>query len=121
MKKSDVLDRWTILRMKARLDESAAKELSDYEKEVNEMIRGQEAYNPEYADLISAMLTLMEHNAKIWVLESAIRSGASMPLEEVGRRALQIRDENKGRVAAKCQIDAYFGEIADRKVDHASQ
>ena len=63
----------------------------------------------------------MESNAKIWMLEGDIRKGKKMPLEEVGRRAILIRDHNKDRVAAKEQIDLMFGHTPDVKVDHASE
>jgi hypothetical protein len=43
-----------------------------------------------------------------------------MPLEEVGKRALEIRDHNKLRIAAKREIDIFYGHAPDVKVEHAS-
>ena len=62
-------------------------------------------------------------NLKIWHLESAIREGQEegLGLEEVGRRALQIRDLNKERIALKNALNEPTGEIfKDAKVNHVS-
>jgi hypothetical protein len=115
MKQSDVMDRWTILLMKARVDQSAKAELEEYQREGNDIFSG-----TEWRQLLPWIMQLMEANAKIWVLESAIRNGKDMPAEEVGRRAIEIREYNKLRVAAKHSIDAWFGQSPDVKVDHAS-
>lgn len=119
MKKSDLLDRWTILLMKARLDASAKLELENCD---------QEAHNAVEKVGLHSLMQLMEANAKIWALEASIRqeykddsqSSSKLSLEEVGRRALQIREYNKLRIEAKTLIDASFGETPDKKVDHAS-
>lgn len=64
---------------------------------------------------------LYKENGLIWDLESDIRRGkeAELGLEEVGRRAIQIRDHNKNRIAIKNKINVnWFKEV---KVNHASQ
>lgn len=63
-------------------------------------------------------------NLKIWHLESAIRSGkeGKMLLDEVGRRALQIRDLNAERIALKSALNEIQGSsVKEIKVDHASE
>lgn len=105
----DVADKWTILRMKVRLSEESREEFEAYEAEFDRF-----KYPPDIlADLIEA-------NSKIWVLESEIRNGRDLPLEEVGRRALMIRDFNKLRIEAKNRINEIFGEYKEYKVNHAS-
>ena len=62
-------------------------------------------------------------NNKIWHLENEIRhmKELRLPLNEIGRRALMIRDLNKERVAYKNAIDDISEEFfGDLKVDHAS-
>lgn len=139
MKVSEVLDRWTILRMKARYDENAKKELALYDAEVIALISSdlasvQKGSAPRACShtFWSIILDLMEANAKTWENEAAIRKEYSndpaagkknveQDLEEVGRRALAIRGFNKLRVEAKTKIDKLFGELPDLKVNHASQ
>ena len=81
-------------------------------------------------ELVKALVILMEGNAKTWVVEAAIRQecpkdlaagGPPPDLREIGRRALEIRSYNKIRCEAKAKIDEIFGDIPDRKIDHASQ
>lgn len=65
---------------------------------------------------------LHEINRVIWDLEADIRKGAcTLPLEEIGRRALKIRGWNAQRVATKNQINQLFGAPQERKVDHCSE
>ena len=63
-------------------------------------------------------------NIKISLLEADIRQGRerALGLEEVGRRALQIRDLNKERVALKNHLNAILDPDAspDVKVAHRS-
>lgn len=127
MKKSDLLDRWTILRMKARFDTAAQQELAAYDDALFR-IDNPEIKQHEWVDLVPSLLKLMEANAKIWVLESSIRqeydkdplSQNKLTLEEVGRRALEIRNTNRLRCEARQVIDLYFRELPDLKVNHQS-
>lgn len=131
MKKSDVLDRWTILLMKARFSPEAKVELEAYTKECGFMVwtAAADEYKPWHSELLVPIMQLMEANAKCWENEASIRkelpndpAAAGTPdLEEVGRRSLAIRGYNAQRVAAKRAIDEFYGEIADVKVDHASE
>ena len=72
------------------------------------------------ADLIDRLCIV---NIKISILESDIRKGKEneLGLEEVGRRALQIRDINKERVALKNNLKEIFKDgFKDIKVKHGS-
>ncbi len=124
MKMSDILDRWTILRMKARFDEDARKELSLFDAEYIKMQSHRMA-----STLNTLTVDLMEANAKIWENEASIRkefsndptAGQDLDLEEIGRRAIIIRNHNKLRIEAKVKIDKILGNFPDNKVNHASQ
>lgn len=63
-------------------------------------------------------------NLRIWHLEEDVRAGkeGQLGLEEVGRRALAIRDLNKERVALKNALNEVLDGEAFRelKVKHAS-
>lgn len=76
-----------------------------------------------YKDSIEFVLKLKEVNGKIWDLESDIRKGkeSELGLEEVGRRAIAIRELNKIRVGYKNEMVKIFGEgFEDIKMNHAS-
>jgi hypothetical protein len=76
--------------------------------------------NEAIADLIDRLCIC---NIKISILESDIRKGkeAELGLEEVGRRALEIRDINRERVALKNELKRIFGDgFKDIKVNHRS-
>lgn len=126
MKNSDVLDRWTILIMKSRFNDQAKQELKAYDLEVAAIIKRLEKQNQ--LPLLKAICELQEANSKIWVLEASIRKEFKsdplaiqhLSMEEVGKRAVQIRDFNSLRIAAKTNIDKIFKDIIDIKVDHAS-
>lgn len=62
-------------------------------------------------------------NGQIWDLEADIRSGkeGELNLEEIGRRALRIRDLNKVRIRFKNEISAETGGFLEVKGDHASE
>lgn len=66
---------------------------------------------------------LKEANGNIWDLESDIRKGkeGELGLEEVGRRALKIRQLNNLRIIIKNQVANHFGEFKENKYDHASE
>lgn len=130
MSHGDLFDRWTILRMKARLDRDAAKDLRKYDKEIRRVVQEARDYDQDVMVMLPEHIAqLAEANAKIWVSEASIRKEYSddpaaqedLSLEEVGRRALEIRDYNKLRVEAKKALDFIFGDTPDNKVDHASQ
>lgn len=117
MKKSDVLDRWSILLMKSRVEKNAKKELKRFSREAK-TITGMNI------KMLELLMALMEQNAKIWCLEYSIRLGMKRDFStgtilgpgEIGRRALAIREHNRTRVEIKSKLDAMFGEISDTKV-----
>jgi hypothetical protein len=62
------------------------------------------------------------HN-QIWNLEWQLKSGVEhlLPLDEIGRRAIAIRDWNNRRISYKNSIAALFGlKMREIKTDHLS-
>jgi len=60
-----------------------------------------------------------EINGRIWDLEAELRQG--LGLEEIGRRAIQIRELNRERIRRKNEIARKMGEFEETKVDHVSE
>ena len=115
---SEILDRYSIAILKK--ERAAAEneiEIFDLEKEI-------ENYKKINSELINNFVTkLININGKIWDLESDIRKGkeGELGLEEVGRRAINIREFNKIRVGYKNEIVEIFEEgYKDIKMNHVS-
>jgi len=110
---SEIADRYTICRLKSeRTNEDMSTELKIY---INEITK--------HSEIWQGIETLYEINGKIWDLESDIRQGreGELGLEEVGRRAIAIRELNKKRVLIKNSIVGMTGHgFKDIKINHAS-
>ncbi len=116
---SEIIDRLSILKLKIeRIGEPhLKKEQEAFESAVQEFKDKGTQINDSWID------ELYEVNKKIWDLESDIRKGreGELGLEEVGRRAIQIRDLNKQRVSIKNRIIEETGlGFKDVKMNHAS-
>lgn len=112
----DIIDRWTIAYLK-----SVRGNVDTYE-ECEAYRQYSEGYNQKV--ITDAFKELLQHNGDIWTLESDIRKGkeGELGLEEVGRRALQIRDHNKLRIEAKNKINSHYNEgFQEVKVKHSSE
>lgn len=66
---------------------------------------------------------LLKKNYEIWQLESAIRNGKDLniSLEEIGRRALEIRNINRERIQIKNRIAKLNDEFIEEKINHVSK
>ena len=117
---SEILDRYTITKLKSeRTDEDVSNELRTYKKEID---------NPVYVErsnqIISFIDRLYEINGELWDTEGDIRKGVDMPLEEIGRLALKVRDLNCKRNEIKAEIVDTFSEgfkeikINYKKIDY---
>ena len=111
---SEIIDRYTITLLKSqRTDEDVAEELNAYKKEI-----------PEGDSVETFIDRMYEINGKIWDTEGDIRRGVDMPLEEVGRLALIVRDLNQIRNGIKGEVVDEFAEgfkeikVNYRKVDY---
>lgn len=115
----EIIDRFTICRLKSeRIGEKhLEKEYNTYLDEVNKF-RKNGLIKEEWIE------ELYKLNGEIWDLESDIRKGkeGELGLDEVGRRAIKIRDLNKLRVGIKNKIVEETGKgFKDVKMNHASQ
>ena len=117
---SEILDRYTITKLKSeRTNEDVSEELSTYKKEID---------NPDYVErsneIVSFIDRLYEINGELWNTEGDIRKGVEMPLEEIGRLALKVRDLNCKRNEIKAEIVDTFAEgfkeikINYKKIDY---
>ena len=117
---SEILDRYTITKLKSeRTNEDVSEELRTYKSEIG---------NPDYVQksnqIVSFIDRLYEINGKLWNTEGGIRKGVDMPLEEIGRLALKVRDLNCKRNEIKAEIVDAFSEgfkeitINYKKIDY---
>ena len=120
---SEILDRYTITKLKSeRTDENVSDELKTYKREID---------NPNYAQRSNQIITfidrLYEINGELWDTEGDIRKGVDMPLEEIGRLALKVRDLNCKRNEIKAEIVEAFAEgfkeikINYKKIDYGKK
>lgn len=115
---TEVIDRLSIMLHKVeKIGVACLPEFYAYAKEI--LVNSK----PEdFGDLVKCLRELYRINGIIWALESDIRLGKEdkLGLEEVGRRALQIRNLNAERVEAKNKLAGKRGTFKDIKSDHAS-
>jgi hypothetical protein len=118
----ELIDRLCIARVKYERTSGGNKdELEWYEDRYKEMITDLSA------DQLSRLQCDIEeitriHN-KIWDLEWQLKSGVEhlLPMDEIGRRAIAIRDWNNKRIRYKNSISELFGQTPrEIKMDHLS-
>ena len=120
---SEILDRYTITKLKSeRTDEDVSNELRTYKKEID---------HPDYIEksdqILSFIDRLYEINGELWNTEGDIRKGVEMPLEDVGRLALKVRDLNCKRNEIKGEVVDMFAEgfkeikINYKKIDYGKK
>lgn len=114
---AELLDRISILKLKQERGKvNCDQEMKTFQKALDEYPIAKE----RAAEWVQALYRV---NGNIWTLEADIRQGkeGKLGLEEVGRRALKIRDFNKERVAIKNKIAAAVKiGFQEKKVNHAS-
>ena len=119
MNLGEILDRMSIAMLKAeRVGEETYPEFVAYTLD----LLGKDRENWDV--IIKSLRKLYSINDKIWKLESDLRRGkeGELGLEEVGRRAIKIRNYNSQRVKEKNRIvELYKDGFPDIKRDHASQ
>ena len=120
---SEILDRYTITKLKSeRTNEDVSDELGTYKREID---------NPDYDErsdqIIFFIDRLYEINGKLWDTEKDIRNGVDMPLDEIGRLALKVRDLNCKRNEIKAKVVDAFAEgfkeikINYKKIDYGKK
>ena len=118
---AELCDRLTIAQLKLeRLSDDEINK-SELQKQIEYYESGVDTKNKT---LVALILDLHVINGKMWDAEYAIRKGLDedLGLEEIGRRALKIRDLNRVRVQIKNNITDVVGqpEFKDCKMNHAS-
>jgi len=117
----ELCDRMTIARLKYHRLADDEIDKQSLQKQIEYYDAGIDQGNAQLGFLI---VDLEHINGKIWDAEHAIRRGIDeqLGLEEIGRRALRIRDLNRERIALKNKITelADQPEFSDCKMNHAS-
>ena len=112
---SEILDRYTITKLKSeRTDEDVSDELRTYKREID---------NPDYVERSNQIASFIDRlygiNGQLWDTEKDIRNGVDMPLKEVGRLALKVRDLNCERNETKAEIvDAFSEGFKEIKINY---
>jgi len=106
----DVVDRYNICRLKTERGHiDCSKEFDELSSELL-----------KYEGLVPYIDQLYELNSKIWNLEADLKveNEKALGLEEIGRRALQIRDLNRERNNIKKEIDLKYEQgFTDTKIN----
>lgn len=117
----ELCDRLTIALLKAERLSDDEIDKDGLAKQIAYYTEGIDQTNPELEALINKLL---DANKKMWDAEHAIRKGLDddLGLEEIGRRAINIRDYNRERVAIKNDIADLVSqpEFKDCKMNHVS-
>ena len=113
---SEVIDRISICKIKSEMtNEESCKE------ELKYLMDGLKTYN--FSESEAYIKKLYDINLKMWNMESDIRKclDEKLGLEEIGRRAILIRENNKIRVSLKTEIikKTNMGFV-DIKINHIS-
>jgi hypothetical protein len=118
----ELVDRLCIARVKyKRTTGGNQDELDWYEDRYRELINDLDAEQLDQLNKDIEEITKI-HN-QIWNLEWQLKSGVEhlLPLDEIGRRAIAIRDWNNRRISYKNSIAALFGlKMREIKTDHLS-
>ena len=112
---SEILDRYTITKLKSeRTNEDVSEELKTYKAEID---------HPDYVERSNQIVSFIDRlygiNGQLWDTEKDIRNGVDMPLKEVGRLALKVRDLNCKRNEIKAEIvDAFSEGFKEIKINY---
>ena len=115
----EVADRYTIALLKIERLGSDEIDMDEMRKQIDYYREGLKLEDPELAQLVE---NLYEINGEMWNAEYAIRKGQddNLGLEEIGRRALRIRDLNRIRMKIKNDIVELTGDgFKDCKMNYA--
>lgn len=109
---ADLYDRYTIELLKSE------RANADNLLHVNTLFMEIKRRDPIQHNLLEG---LYEVNGQIWDLDGAILNSDELGLEEVGRRAIDIRNLNAKRIMLKNEVATFFHETKEYKYHHASQ
>lgn len=112
---SELVDRYTIARLKFDRTQANQDELDFYNTQIASL---------DLTKINQELDELFQIHHHIWDLESELKSGVEhrLSLEEIGRRAIEIRDWNKKRIKTKNLIaDRLGSSVKEIKKDHLSE
>jgi len=113
----ELIDKLSIISKKDQFKlEGARQELDNFMTWLNDI--GVDAY------LILSIIRVTQANNDIWHLEHELRNAkeGDIPLDQVGRIAIKVREHNKGRVRYMNELDRLCGaEHITEKVKHLSE
>ena len=113
----DLVDKLSILTRKIYFgDEDSISEHRYLEQ-------GLSSYGIE-GKLVTNVMRIMQINAEIWKLEHEIRNGgeSKFTTEEIGIRAIKIRDLNRKRIDYKNKLtELHKTGFSEKKVNHRSE
>lgn len=118
---SELCDRLTIAQLKFDRLPDDQIDKAGLQKQIDYYETGIDRSNNQLNFLLTDLHAI---NGRMWDAEYDIRKGLDdeLGLEEVGRRAIHIRDLNRTRVAIKNEITELVGqdEFRDCKMNHIS-
>jgi len=110
----ELIDRYAIAKLKWQKTQSNKEELDFYTDQVSEI---------DTSSITDLIEDLTEIHREIWNLEWQLKQGVEdqLPLEEIGRRAIKIRDYNNKRVAIKNKCaEMLSSNVKEVKTNHLS-
>ena len=116
----EVADRYTIALLKLERLGKDEIDVEDMTKQIDYYKQGLDLDWKELALLIDKLYHI---NGLMWDAEYAIRKGQdeNLGLDEIGRRAIKIRDLNRERMACKNDIIELTGDgFKDAKMNYAN-
>lgn len=111
----ELVDRLAIAEIKFKRTKANEEELLWY---MNQAIR------VDLTKIVNEYEDLKRIHDEIWELEAELKTGreAELALEEIGRRAIAIRDHNNKRVKLKNTMAEKLGcAVKEIKIDHLSE
>jgi hypothetical protein len=111
----ELVDRYTIAKLKFAKTNNNLEEVEFYNNQLK-------CYNLNSVN--NLIDELYQIHSSIWTLEAELKSGreSNLDLNEIGKRAIEIRNWNNRRVSLKNQIAEIFNcPVREIKKDHLSQ
>jgi hypothetical protein len=111
----ELFDRLAIAEIKWQRTAANSEELTWYQNQTKDF---------DTDSIKEAYEQLKDIHNKIWNLEAELKSGQEdkLSLEEIGRRAIMIRDHNNQRIVIKNLIADLLGcSVKEIKKDHLSE
>ena len=111
----EIVDRYSIAKLKFDKTGANFAELEFYQKQLA---------NFDIESIKFDLTHLYDIHSEIWQLESDLKRGteSNLPLEEIGRRAIKIRDWNNRRIALKnAMAEKLNCNVREVKQEHLSQ